>query len=163
MNISVELIPNRDNNSLVKKFITKHWGSVNIVSRGKITDASSISRIIFKNESNNIVGLNTFLIDKKNNTCEGISINTKIQGKGIGTKMMKLFEKTTKKNGVKKIWFITTNDNWKAAIFYIKNGYRLVNIHRDALDTSRKLKPQIPLKGKYGIPLQDEWEFEKYI
>ena len=101
--------------------------------------------------------------NKKNNTCEGISINAVKQGKGIGTKMMKLFEKTAKKSGVKKIWFITTNDNWEAAIFYIKNGYRLVNIHKDALDISRKLKPQIPTKGKYGIPIQDEWEFEKYL
>lgn len=163
MNISIELIPNSSNNKSVKEFLTKHWGSVNIVSRGKITDASSISRIIVKDKDNNIVGLNTFLIDKNNSTCEGISIDAEVQGKGIGTKMMKLFEKIVKKDGVKKIWFITTNDNWEAAIFYIKNGYRLVNIHKDALDISRKLKPQIPKIGKYSIPLQDEWEFEKYL
>ncbi|HEX9089857.1 MAG TPA: hypothetical protein VF831_00125, partial [Anaerolineales bacterium] len=68
-----------------------------------------------------------------------------------------------KETGVKRIWLITTNDNYEAAIFYIKNGYRLVDVHKNALDLSRQLKPQIPKIGKYGIPLNDEWEFEKLI
>jgi len=145
------------------KFLSFHWGSENIVSKGKITDASKISRVIIKDKNNDIVGLATFLIDKKDNSCELVSIDAKEKGKGIGTKMIKFVEETVKESGVKKIWLITTNDNYEAAIFYIKNGYRLVKVHKDALDISRKLKPQIPLKGKHNIFLQDEWEFEKSL
>jgi len=36
----------------------------------------------------------------------------------------------------------------------------LVAIHRNALEQSRKIKPQIPLIGDHGIPLRDEIELE---
>ncbi|MCX6705700.1 MAG: hypothetical protein NTV24_01165 [Candidatus Woesebacteria bacterium] len=72
-------------------------------------------------------------------------------------------EEEVKEKKVTKIWLVTTNDNYEAAIFYIKKGYRLIAVHKDALDVSRKLKPQIPLKGKHNIFLQDEWEFEKLL
>jgi hypothetical protein len=36
----------------------------------------------------------------------------------------------------------------------------LVAVHRNALEQSRKLKPQIPLIGEHGIPLRDEIELE---
>ena len=163
MNIITEIKPNLENNNKVKKFLVLHWGSENIVSKGKLTDASKISRVIVKDNGGDIVGLATFLIDKKDNSCELVSIDAKEQGKGIGTKMIKIVEETVKRSGVKKVWLITTNDNYEAAIFYIKKGYRLVKVHKDALDISRRLKPQIPLKGKHNISLQDEWEFEKTL
>jgi len=159
MKLILELKPNPINKNEVVKFLCKHWGSEKIVSKGKITDASEISRVLVKDINNKIVGLATFSVN--NNTCELISIDSEKQRKGIGTKMIKLIEKTVKEKGAKRIWLITTNDNYEAVIFYVKNGYRLVEIHKDALDISRKLKPQIPFIGKYGIPLQDEWEFEK--
>jgi hypothetical protein len=34
----------------------------------------------------------------------------------------------------------------------------LVAVHRDALEESRKLKPDLPLIGMDGIPLRDEIE-----
>jgi hypothetical protein len=37
---------------------------------------------------------------------------------------------------------------------------RLVAIHRNALQESRKLKPEIPLTGVAGRPIDDEIEFE---
>lgn len=159
MKLILELKPNPINKNEVVKFLCKHWGSEKIVSKGKITDASEISKVLVKDINNKIVGLATFSVN--NNTCELISIDSEKQRKGIGTKMIKLIEKTVKEKGAKRIWLITTNDNYEAVIFYVKNGYRLVEIHKDALDISRKLKPQIPFIGKYGIPLQDEWEFEK--
>ncbi len=47
--------------------------------------------------------------------------------------------------------------------FYQKRGFVLVAIHRDALDISRKLKPEIPLIGNDGIPLRDEIELEMIL
>jgi hypothetical protein len=37
---------------------------------------------------------------------------------------------------------------------------RLVAVHREALERSRKLKPEIPLIGLGGEPIRDEIEFE---
>lgn len=36
----------------------------------------------------------------------------------------------------------------------------LVAVHRNALERSRALKPEIPLVGQHGIPLRDEIELE---
>ena len=163
MNIVTEIKPNLENNNKVKKFLKLHWGSSYIASKGKLTDASEISRILVKDKKDEILGLATFLINSKDNSCELVSINAKEGGKGIGTKLINKVEEEVKKRKVKKVWLVTTNDNYEAAIFYIKKGYRLVKVHKDALDISRKLKPQIPLKGKHNIFLQDEWEFEKTL
>jgi len=47
--------------------------------------------------------------------------------------------------------------------FYQKRGFELVAIHRNALEHSRKLKPEIPLTGKNGVPLRDEIELEMLL
>jgi hypothetical protein len=47
--------------------------------------------------------------------------------------------------------------------FYQKQGFALVAIHRNALELSRKLKPEIPLVGNDGIPLRDEIELEMML
>jgi hypothetical protein len=44
--------------------------------------------------------------------------------------------------------------------FYQKRGFVLVAIHREAVRGARKLKPQIPFIGEFGIPLRDELELE---
>jgi N-acetylglutamate synthase-like GNAT family acetyltransferase len=163
MNIITEIKPKLENNEKVKKFLSLHWGSENIVSKGKITNASEISRVLVKDKKGEILGLATFLINSKDNSCELVSINAKDTGKGIGSKLIMKVEEIAKERKVEKIWLVTTNDNYEAAVFYIKKGYRLVKVHKDALDISRKLKPQIPLKGKHNIFLQDEWEFEKLL
>ena len=163
MNIITEIKPKLENNNKIKNFLNFHWGSFYIASKGKLTNASEISRVLVKNKKGEILGLATFLISTKDNSCELVSINAKEGGKGIGTKLINKVEEEVKKRKVKKVWLVTTNDNYEAAIFYIKKGYRLVKVHKDALDISRKLKPQIPLKGKHNIFLQDEWEFEKTL
>ena len=39
----------------------------------------------------------------------------------------------------------------------------MVHLFRNALDTSRKIKPEIPLIGENSIPLRHETEFELSI
>jgi RimJ/RimL family protein N-acetyltransferase len=66
-------------------------------------------------------------------------------------------------SGCERLWLITTNDNTPALRFYQKRGFQLVAIHRNALEHSRRLKPQIPLLGLNGIPLRDEIELEMLL
>jgi len=160
MELTSEL-PEEGNTQEIKEFLIKHWGSTEIVSRGKVTDAIKIPRITARNSDGKLIGLLTYSIDKTSNSCEMISIDSEIKCKGIGTKLIKMLEDEVKQEGCKRIWFITTNDNLEALNFYIKNDYRFIAIHLNALNLSRKLKPQIPKVGKNGILLQDEWEFEK--
>jgi hypothetical protein len=48
----------------------------------------------------------------------------------------------------------------KAIRFYQLRGFSLIAIHRNAIEESRKLKPEIPLIGIDGIPIKDEIEME---
>ena len=55
---------------------------------------------------------------------------------------------------------MTTNDNLKAIGFYQKRGFDMTRLHYKSVEKSRKIKPEIPLIGDYGIPLRHELEFE---
>ena len=39
-------------------------------------------------------------------------------------------------------------------------GFSLKAVYPNAISLSRKLKPEIPLIGNYGIPIKDEVELE---
>lgn len=147
----------------VDRLLQERWGSEMIVSKGKMVDAGLLPRITAKDSGGKLIGLATFQIDKENNSCEIVSVDALVLGVGIGSELLKKVETEAKKVGCRRIWMITSNDNPEAAAFYIKRGYRLIAIYLNAFNKSRKLKSQIPLTGKYGIPLRDEWEFEKLI
>jgi hypothetical protein len=64
---------------------------------------------------------------------------------------------------VSALWLITNNDNLPALGFFQKRGLSLVAVYRNAVDVARRLKPEIPLVGKNGIPLRDEIELEMVL
>jgi len=47
-----------------------------------------------------------------------------------------------------------------ALLLYQKRGFQIKAVVPNALELSRKLKPQISLVGRDGIPLRDEIELE---
>jgi hypothetical protein len=57
-------------------------------------------------------------------------------------------------------WLITSNDNIRALRFYQRRGWDMVALYRNAVDESRKLKPEIPQRGDHDIPVRHEIEFE---
>lgn len=54
----------------------------------------------------------------------------------------------------------STNDNASAQSFYSAVGMRVAAVHRGAIRQSGLLKPEIPLVGVNGVPIEDEVEFE---
>jgi hypothetical protein len=44
--------------------------------------------------------------------------------------------------------------------YYQKSGFHLAALYPNALEQSRKLKPEVPVVGVDGIPLRDEIELE---
>ena len=103
-------------------------------------------------------GLITYRIDE--DECEVITLDSLLEGRGIGTALLEAVRKLARSVGHRRTWLITTNDNVPAREFYLKRGFRVVAIHKDAIAESRKLKPEIPEKGINGIPIRDEIEME---
>jgi hypothetical protein len=47
--------------------------------------------------------------------------------------------------------------------FYQARGFRVTTGRRGAVDRARKAKPSIPIRGAYGLPVQDEWVLRKFL
>jgi ribosomal protein S18 acetylase RimI-like enzyme len=141
-------------------FIADHWGSQTIISRGKIHDAKNLLGF-FVMVDDEIKGLITFYI--ANNECEIVTLDSLIENQGIGTSLVEKVIETGRMNNCKRIWLITTNDNTRALRFYQKKGFKIANIYLNAIEDSRKIKPQIPIFGFDGIPILHEIELERIM
>jgi ribosomal protein S18 acetylase RimI-like enzyme len=101
-----------------------------------------------------IIGLITY--DIENNECEIVTLDSKINNIGLGTKLINKVIAKAKDQGCKRVWLITTNDNSNAIRFYQKRGFEWVGFYKDAMLESRKIKPEIPEYGNDKIPLKHE-------
>lgn len=144
----------------IKERSTKLFGADFVVSRGKCHTPADLPGFIAR-QYTELVGLATFEI--LGNMCELVTIDVFLQWQGIGKKLMEAVEMEARLASCKQVWLITTNDNIEAIHFYQRCGYDLVALYHNALEESRKLKPQIPLVGSFGIPIKHELEFRKNL
>ncbi len=155
-NFNIREINSSDKESVVN-FVKRNWGSHLCVSKGQMHDTSVLPGFICYEEKE-IIGLITYNI--VNNECEIITLDSLDTHKGLGSELiLKVIEKAREKSCM-RVWLITTNDNVKALKFYQKRGFELVGFYRNAIDISRKLKPEIPETGTEKIPIKHEIEFE---
>ena len=148
------------NRSLVNTFIKEHWYTTTMIIRGRVIDMTKTEGFFFR-DGKSIIGLITYLV--YDNILEIASLDSLRENQGIGSKLIETVIHEAKERKVRKIVLITTNDNINAIRFYQKRGFDMVHLFRNALDISRKLKPEIPLIGENSIPLRHEIEFELSI
>jgi len=159
INFEIRKVQNSDR-GWIKKFITKRWGSEKSISRGKVYYPHKLPGFIaFKDKK--YLGLITYSIKKDG--CEIQTLDSVIKKKGVGTALVEKVKKVAKNFGYKKIQLITTNDNLDALIFWQKIGFFIKAVYPNAMSFSRKLKPEIPKIGNYGIPIRDEIKLELEI
>jgi len=141
----------------LRQFWIEHWGGEEMISRGIVYRPEQLEGFII-DDGKEWVGLITFVINR--NECEVTSLNSLLEGKGIGTRLIAQMIDEARKRKCKRLFLITTNDNLHALGFYQKRGFEIVAVYRGAVNESRKRKPTIPLVGMDGIPLRDEIELE---
>jgi len=141
----------------IRAFLIEHWGAVEIVSRGRNYYGDQLPGFIARQEGSQ-VGLLTYNIEA--GECEIVTIDSFVSGSGIGSALIDAVRQVAIASDCRRLWLITTNDNLPALRFYQKRGFRLVAIYPNAIEASRKLKPQIPLTGIDGIAIRDEIELE---
>jgi GNAT superfamily N-acetyltransferase len=142
------------------ELLEREWGSTWVVSRGKLHQTLDLPGFV-ATEDDRSLGLATYNIAGEE--CELVTINSLRQGLGVGQALLQAVKRTALDHGCRRLWLITTNDNVEALRFYQRQGFLLAALHRDALQVSRQLKPQIPQVGKHGIPLRDEIELEMIL
>jgi ribosomal protein S18 acetylase RimI-like enzyme len=142
------------------RFLTQEAGSLRVVSRGLLQQADTLPGLVAIADGD-FSGLLTYRVDKPD--LEVVTLHVRPQRKGIGSALLEAAVAVAREAGCRRLWVITTNDNQPAIDFYMKRGMKLVAIHKDALTESRRIKPEIPLVGVGGVPITDEWEFERLL
>ena len=138
-------------------YIVKNWGATQLVSRGKTYQAENVPGFVALWDDQP-GGLITYRIEALE--CEILTINASIEAKGIGSALLDAVEEEARSKSCSRLWLITTNDNTNAMRFYQKRGFDFRQIHRNAIEESRRIKPSIPLVGNHEIPIKHEIEFE---
>ena len=159
LEIRIQKVTDRDR-SWIKDFYQGRWGSSRVVSRGALHDVPSLPGFIAI-QSDERIGLLCYQI--KEYELEIVTLDSLKEKIGVGSALIREAVEIARAEGCYRVWLITTNDNTPALRFYQKRGFSLVAIHRNALDYSRLLKPEIPKFGLDGIPLRDEIELELVI
>lgn len=144
----------------VTAFIARQWGSPIMVSRGRVHSADRLPGYAAMS-GDQIAGLVTYLVE--GGACEIVSLDSLEENRGIGTMLVEAVVRAAMERRCRKVWLVTTNDNTRAIRFYQKRGFRMKALHLDAVKEARKIKPQIPLFGYDGIPIEHEIEFERQL
>ena len=159
--MAFQIIPLQESDkSWVTDLLAEWWAGSTQVSRGRLHHAGELPG--FKAAlDGKPAGLVTYRIDGAD--CEIVTLNSLVERIGIGSALIDAVKEIATIAGCKRLWLITTNDNTAALRFYQKYGFLLVAVHRNAIEESRRLKPEIPLTGNDGIPIHDEIELEMVL
>lgn len=141
----------------LEEFVPERWGAPTVVGHGRVFRVAELPGFVAL-EEDEPVGLVTYSIEGE--ACELVTIDSLREGVGIGSSLLEAVERSARDAGCRRLWLITTNDNLRMLRFAQRRGFSLVALHPNALEESRRLKPEIPLLGLHGIPMRDELELE---
>lgn len=141
----------------VRAELTRHWLGTTIASRDVAFQADQLPALIAE-QPNGPAGLLT--CSPSPSEWEVITLSSGTEGHGIGAALLAHAADLARAAGAQRIFLTTSNDNLNALGFYQKRGWRLVAIHRGAMDRARQSKPGLPAVGMHMIPMHDEIELE---
>lgn len=141
----------------VKCILADSWGEARLVVHGVMYQADQLPGLIAELDTK-AVGLLTYHVVSTD--CEIVSLNSLVEGRGVGTALLKGAARQAVLEGCTRLWLVTTNDNLNALGFYQRRGFRICVLRPGEVDRSRQLKPSIPLMAANGIPIRDEIDLE---
>ena len=138
---------------------TETWGSPIVVSREVAHDVRVLPAVVAEDpESGRWLGVASYRFEA--GACEVVQLLALERGRGVGSALLATLASIARAGGAHRLWLTTTNDNLDAIRFYQRGGFRFVWIWRGAVTRARKIKPEIPLVGEFGISITDEIEME---
>lgn len=146
-----ELCP--DDRAWMTALAIRQWGAEIVVSRGRAHRVAELPGFVAE-QNGERVGVTTYRL--ASDECELVTIDALRPRCGIGTALLQAVIAAA---GGRRLWLITTNDNLEAMRFYQRRGFVLSAVYPGAIEQSRRIKPQIPRVGNFGIPIRDELEF----
>ncbi|HEX6580155.1 MAG TPA: GNAT family N-acetyltransferase [Actinomycetota bacterium] len=127
---------------------------------GELINATEQEALIAEKDGR-IVGVLTYIVE--GDACEVLTLHVAERWVGIGSALLREVERLARAAGRRRVWLITTNDNLDALRFYQRRNFNLAALHVGGIVRDRKVKPEIPAIGEYGIFIHDELELEKRL
>jgi RimJ/RimL family protein N-acetyltransferase len=147
-----------DDRAWISETVAGAFGSPRVVSKGRLVeDASLLDGYVIETDGRPI---GCALWHEEGGDAELVVIVTTYRGAGAGIALLDAVVAHAREANWRRLWLITTNDNTDAIRIYQRAGWKWVAWHRDAVQTSRALKPELPEVGAHGIPIEHEIEFE---
>jgi GNAT superfamily N-acetyltransferase len=146
-----------DRAALAAGALPGHAGGRFVIGHGVRYDTAALPTFVAL-RGGRIAGALSWTVD--GGALEVVSIEAVERHRGAGRVLLAAAVAEARRRGLSRLWLVTTNDNLDAMRFYQRNGLRMVEVLRGAVDEARRLKPEIPETGGYGIPLHDEVVFE---
>lgn len=150
-----------DDHAAAVDLLTRRWTSPEILIEGEMIDASRLPGFIAVDEAGEIVGLVTLI--QREREWEILTLDSLNRWGGVGTLLLKAVVGAAVESGIRRLLVRTSNDNLDAFRFYQRRDFRLEKLVPGAIDEERKLKPEIPMLGEYGIPIRDEVVFARRL
>jgi ribosomal protein S18 acetylase RimI-like enzyme len=133
------------------------WGSVLAARKGEIVDASLLPGFVAAMDAAD-VGL--AVVAARGPEYEVVSVSTTVPGHGVGRALLQRCVDDARSHGCRRVWLTTTNNNVRALAFYQRFGMDLCAYYRNGVEAARQLKPSIPLRDEFGVPIAHELELE---
>ena len=105
------------------RHVAEHWGAEIVVAHGTLYRPAELPGFVAE-INGKTVGLVTFHIAGGHiacDACEIVTLDSLIEGRGIGTGLIEAVGATARTAGCRRLWLITTNDNLHALGFYQKH------------------------------------------
>jgi len=148
---------NAEDLSWIGSFLSKRWSATRIAVHGEIIEATHLPALIADDRR----GLATYR--RLGAAAELVTLDADPMGGGTGTALVEALVAQLRAENCERLWLTTTNDKLSALRFYLRRGFRIIQVRLRAVETARRLKPSIPMIGEYGIPIQDELDLCRVI
>jgi ribosomal protein S18 acetylase RimI-like enzyme len=143
--------------SAADDFLAAELGGRNQARLDELVDVLALPGFgAFDSDTGALVGVATYDIGGERAELAALGVSSAHRRQGIATSLIEAVVAEVAAQHVRDLWLVTTNDNVDALRLYQRLGFRLVELRRDAITRSRRLKPAIPEVGDHGIPMRDE-------
>jgi len=159
MRISIRALFDADK-EWFRQMLIADWGSEIVIVHGDIFRPVDLPGFLAE-EDGEKVGLLTYHV--LGDACEIVTLNSWREGRGVGSTLLEAARQAALRCKCRRLWLVTTKDNLHALHFYQERGFTISAIRINAVESSRRLKPEIPLLGNHGIPIRDEIELESLL
>jgi GNAT superfamily N-acetyltransferase len=142
----------------VADLIATAFGSVRLMSNDHLIDDASLLNGFAAEIDGRPVGC--ALVNDVDGDVELVALVSTYRGAGVGSGLLETVVERGKRDGWKRLWLVTSNDNTDAIRMYQRAGWEWTEFRRDAITKARAVKPEIPEIGNHGIPVRHEIHFE---